>query len=158
MCFREVHSMAVAKVRNTYNAAEVASLESTSRLSRSDSGKAGSDRGAEAQARPHEQGLRQCSAFQVRSVQWKAFLWHGWRLAKPVQRGGKVPGSQGGGTHQRNLYCQSPCPKEKKTIDEMANNLDVEEALLRLHESQLVCDKCGCTFMPIVKNLFAVKS
>ena len=36
--------MAAAKVRNTYNAAEVASLESTSRLSRSDSGKAGSDK------------------------------------------------------------------------------------------------------------------
>ena len=42
--------------------------------------------------------------------------------------------------------------KKKKTIDEMAKNLDVEEVLLKLPESQLVCDKCGGTFKPIGKK------
>ena len=42
--------------------------------------------------------------------------------------------------------------KKKKTIDEMAKNLPVEEVLLKLPESQLVCDKCGGTFKPIGKK------
>ncbi|MBR4289374.1 MAG: IS66 family transposase [Oscillospiraceae bacterium] len=39
--------------------------------------------------------------------------------------------------------------KKKKTIDEMAKNLPVEEVLLKLPESQLICEKCGGTFKPI---------
>ena len=42
--------------------------------------------------------------------------------------------------------------KKKKTIDEMAKNLPVEEVLLKLPESQLVCEKCGGTFKPIGKK------
>lgn len=42
--------------------------------------------------------------------------------------------------------------KKKKTIDEMAKDLTVEEVLLKLPESQLVCDKCGGTFKPIGKK------
>ena len=42
--------------------------------------------------------------------------------------------------------------KKKKTIDEMSKNLPEEEVLLKLPESQLVCDKCGGTFKPIGKK------
>ena len=42
--------------------------------------------------------------------------------------------------------------KKKKTIDEMSKNLSEEEVLLKLPESQLVCDKCGGTFKPIGKK------
>ena len=42
--------------------------------------------------------------------------------------------------------------KKKKTIDEMAKDLPVEEVLLKLPESQLVCEKCGGTFKPIGKK------
>ena len=39
--------------------------------------------------------------------------------------------------------------KKKKSIDEMAKNLPVEEVLLlKLPESQLVCEKCGGAFKP----------
>lgn len=40
--------------------------------------------------------------------------------------------------------------KKKKTIDE--KNLPVEEVLLKLPDSQLICTKCGGTFKPIGKK------
>ena len=42
--------------------------------------------------------------------------------------------------------------KKKKTIDEMAKNLPVEEVLLELSEDQRICGKCGGTFKPIGKK------
>ena len=42
--------------------------------------------------------------------------------------------------------------KKKKTIDEMTKNLPVEEVLLTLPESQLICGMCGGTFKPIGKK------
>lgn len=42
--------------------------------------------------------------------------------------------------------------KKKRTVDELAKNLPVEEVLLKLPESQLVCSKCGGTFKPIGKK------
>ena len=42
--------------------------------------------------------------------------------------------------------------KKKKTIDEMAKNLPVEEVLPKLPGSQLVCEKCGGTFKTIGKK------
>lgn len=43
--------------------------------------------------------------------------------------------------------------KKKRTIDELAKNLPVEEVLLRLPESKLNCSKCGGTFRLIGKKL-----
>lgn len=42
--------------------------------------------------------------------------------------------------------------KKKKTIDEMTKNLPVEEVLLKLPESQLICGKCGGIFKSIGKK------
>ena len=42
--------------------------------------------------------------------------------------------------------------KEKKTIDEMSKNLPMEEVLLKLPESQLVCEKCGGIFKSVGKK------
>ena len=42
--------------------------------------------------------------------------------------------------------------KKKKTIDEATKNLPVEEVLLKLPESQLICGTCGGTFKPIGKK------
>lgn len=41
--------------------------------------------------------------------------------------------------------------KKKRTVEEMAKNLPVEEVLLKLPESQLACS-CGGTFQPIGKK------
>ena len=38
--------------------------------------------------------------------------------------------------------------KKKRTLDELTKNLPEEEVLLRLPESQLVCEECGGTFKP----------
>ena len=43
--------------------------------------------------------------------------------------------------------------KKKRTIDELAKNLPVEEIVFDLPESQLTCDKCGGTFKLIGKKL-----
>ena len=42
--------------------------------------------------------------------------------------------------------------KKKRTLDELTKNLPEEEVLLRLPESQLVCEECGGTFKPIGKK------
>ena len=42
--------------------------------------------------------------------------------------------------------------KKKRTLDELTKNLPEEEVLLRLPESQLVCEECGGTFRPIGKK------
>lgn len=43
--------------------------------------------------------------------------------------------------------------KKKRTIDELAKNLPVEEVVIDLPESRLVCDKCGGTLKLIGKKL-----
>ena len=43
--------------------------------------------------------------------------------------------------------------RRKRTIDELAKNLPVEEIVIDLPESMLTCDKCGGTFKPIGKKL-----
>lgn len=43
--------------------------------------------------------------------------------------------------------------KKKRTIDELAKNLPVEEIILELPESRLICSKCGGTFRLIGKKL-----
>ena len=43
--------------------------------------------------------------------------------------------------------------KKKRTIDELAKNLPVEEIVIDLPESRLSCDKCGGTFKLIGKKL-----
>ena len=43
--------------------------------------------------------------------------------------------------------------KKKRTIDELAKNLPVEEIVLQLPESKLNCNKCGGTFRLIGKKL-----
>ena len=43
--------------------------------------------------------------------------------------------------------------KKKRTIDELAKNLPVEEIVIDLPESKLTCDKCGGTFQLIGKKL-----
>lgn len=43
--------------------------------------------------------------------------------------------------------------KKKRTIDELAKNLPVEEIVLQLPESKLNCNKCGGTFRQIGKKL-----
>ena len=43
--------------------------------------------------------------------------------------------------------------KKKRTIDELAKNLPVEEIVIDLPESKLTCDKCGGTFRLIGRKL-----
>ena len=43
--------------------------------------------------------------------------------------------------------------KKKRTVDELAKNLPVEEIVIDLPESRLSCDKCGGTFKLIGKKL-----
>lgn len=43
--------------------------------------------------------------------------------------------------------------KKKRTMDELARNLPVEQVMIDLPESKLTCDKCGGTFRLIGKKL-----
>ena len=51
------------------------------------------------------------------------------------------------------LTVKAHARKKKRTIDELAKNLPVEEVVFELQESQLTCDKCGGTFKLIGKKL-----
>ena len=51
------------------------------------------------------------------------------------------------------LTVKAHARKKKRTIDELAKNLPVEEVVFELQESQLACDKCGGTFKLIGKKL-----
>ncbi len=47
---------------------------------------------------------------------------------------------------------QAHARKKKRTVDELAKNLPVEEVVISLPESQLICDSCGGTFRLIGKK------
>ncbi len=42
--------------------------------------------------------------------------------------------------------------KKKRTVDELAKNLPVEEVVISLPESRLICDDCGGTFRLVGKK------
>ena len=54
---------------------------------------------------------------------------------------------------EETLTVKAHARKKKRTIDELAKNLPVEEVVFELQESQLTCDKCGGTFKLIGKKL-----
>ena len=54
---------------------------------------------------------------------------------------------------EETLTVKAHARKKKRTIDELAKNLPVEEVVFELQESQLACDKCGGTFKLIGKKL-----
>jgi len=47
---------------------------------------------------------------------------------------------------EETLTVKAHARKKKRTIDELAKNLPVEEIVIGLPESRLTCDKCGGTF------------
>ena len=54
---------------------------------------------------------------------------------------------------EETLTVKAHARKKKRTIDELAKNLPVEEIVIDLPESRLSCDKCGGTFKLIGKKL-----
>ena len=54
---------------------------------------------------------------------------------------------------EETLTVKAHARKKKRTIDELAKNLPVEEIIIDLPESRLTCDKCGGTFKLIGKKL-----
>ena len=54
---------------------------------------------------------------------------------------------------EETLTVKAHARKKKRTIDELAKNLPVEEIVIGLPESRLTCDKCGGTFKLIGKKL-----
>lgn len=54
---------------------------------------------------------------------------------------------------EETLTVKAHARKKKRTIDELAKNLPVEEIVIGLPESSLTCDKCGGTFKLIGKKL-----
>ena len=54
---------------------------------------------------------------------------------------------------EETLTVKAHARKKKRTIDELAKNLPVEEIMIDLPESRLTCDKCGGTFKLIGKKL-----
>ena len=54
---------------------------------------------------------------------------------------------------EETLTVKAHARKKKRTIDELAKNLPVEEIVIDLPESRLTCDKCGGTFKLIGKKL-----
>ena len=54
---------------------------------------------------------------------------------------------------EETLTVKAHARKKKRTIDELAKNLPIEEIVIDLPESRLVCDKCGGTFKLIGKKL-----
>ena len=47
---------------------------------------------------------------------------------------------------EETLTVKAHARKKKRTVDELAKNLPVEEIVIDLPESRLTCDKCGGTF------------
>ena len=54
---------------------------------------------------------------------------------------------------EETLTVKAHARKKKRTINELAKNLPVEEIVIDLPESRLTCDKCGGTFKLIGKKL-----
>lgn len=54
---------------------------------------------------------------------------------------------------EETLTVKAHARKKKRTIDELAKNLPVEEIVIDFPESRLTCDKCGGTFKLIGKKL-----
>ena len=54
---------------------------------------------------------------------------------------------------EETLTVKAHARKKKRTVDELAKNLPVEEIVIDLPESRLTCDKCGGTFKLIGKKL-----
>ena len=54
---------------------------------------------------------------------------------------------------EETLIVKAHARKKKRTVDELAKNLPVEEIVIDLPESRLSCDKCGGTFKLIGKKL-----
>ena len=54
---------------------------------------------------------------------------------------------------EETLTVKAHARKKKRTVDELAKNLPVEEIVIDLPESRLSCDKCGGTFKLIGKKL-----
>ena len=54
---------------------------------------------------------------------------------------------------EETLTVKAHARKKKRTIDELAKNLPVEEIIIDLPESRRTCDKCGGTFKLIGKKL-----
>ena len=54
---------------------------------------------------------------------------------------------------EETLTVKAHARKKKRTVDELAKNLPVEEIVIDLPDSRLTCDKCGGTFKLIGKKL-----
>ena len=59
---------------------------------------------------------------------------------------------------EETLTVKAHARKKKRTIDELAKNLPVEEIIIGLPESRLTCDKCGGTFKLIGRSSSAGNS